>query len=257
MRAEKVLFGYRQVTPEEKKRLVREQFDSVAATYDLADAVLSAGLDELWRRKGVALLGLQKGDVVLDLCGGTGDLARLAVKETSPNGHVIIYDFNRTMMAAGRVKFNGAPGRSSVAFLQGDAESIALADRSVGAITLGFGLRNFVHPEAGLAEMHRVLEPGGRILILEFSLPPRKFEKVLYDFYSFRVMPLVARLICGTDGPFRYLAESIRVFPPPDEIAAMIEEAGFVDVAFRRLTGGVAVIYTARKKMDEQRDEPS
>jgi demethylmenaquinone methyltransferase/2-methoxy-6-polyprenyl-1,4-benzoquinol methylase len=248
MRAEKVPFGYRQVTPEEKKRLVREQFNPIAATYDRADAVLSAGLDERWRRTGIVFLGLESGDVVLDLCGGTGDLAALAVKKTGPDGRVIVYDFNRPMMAAGQAKFDGEAGRRSVFFLQGDAECIALADRTVGAITLGFGLRNFVRPETGLKEMHRVLQPGGKILILEFSLPARKWQKKLYDFYSFRIMPLVARLICGTDSPFRYLAESIRVFPPPDEVAAMIEEAGFSDVDFRWLTGGVAVIYTARKK---------
>jgi demethylmenaquinone methyltransferase/2-methoxy-6-polyprenyl-1,4-benzoquinol methylase len=231
----------------EKKKLVGEQFDSIAGTYDLADAILSAGLDARWRKKGIDLLGLKAGGRVLDLCGGTGDFALLAAAGTGRPGRVIIYDFNRRMMEAGSRKIGRSPQGRRILCIQGDAESISFADHSFEAVTLGFGLRNFVHPELGLKEIHRVLKPGGGLLVLEFSLPERRGLNSLYHFYSFRVMPLVARLVSGTAGPYRYLAESIRVFPPPERVAELIARAGFDDVRLKRLTQGLATLYTARK----------
>jgi demethylmenaquinone methyltransferase/2-methoxy-6-polyprenyl-1,4-benzoquinol methylase len=247
MTPERVPFGYREVSPEEKKRLVREQFDPIAPTYDLADAVLSAGLDERWRKKGIGLLRLREGNHVLDLCGGTGDFARLTAVRTGEQGRVVIYDFNRRMMEAGRRRINRSPRGRNIVCIQGDGEAISFADESFEAVTLGFGLRNFVHPELALREIHRVLRTGGRLLVLEFSLPARRGMRYLYDFYSFRVMPLVARIVSGTAGPYRYLAESIRVFPPPEEVAELISRAGFQEVRFQRLSQGLATLYTARK----------
>lgn len=243
---EQVPFGYRKVDPEEKKRLVSRQFDPIARTYDLADAVLSAGLDSRWRRRAIRLLELRPGDRVLDVCGGTGDLAFLALRDTRPDGLTVVYDFNRPMMDVGRERAarRGSDGRSR--FVQGDAEALSFPAGSFDAVTIGFGLRNLVRPEAGLAEMRRVLRPGGRLMILEFSVPTAAWARRLYGFYSFRLMPLLARLITGTAGPFRYLAESIRVFPPPEEVAAAVARAGFADVSLKRLTGGIAVIYLAR-----------
>jgi demethylmenaquinone methyltransferase/2-methoxy-6-polyprenyl-1,4-benzoquinol methylase len=247
MVTDRVSFGYRKVSPEEKKRLVREQFDPIAATYDLADAVLSAGLDARWRKKGIRLLGLQEGDRVLDLCGGTGDFALLAAARTGLHGRAVVYDFNRRMMAAGFRKIKRSPRGYNVLCIQGDAESIAFSGESFEAVTLGFGLRNFVRPELGLREIHRVLKTGGRLLILEFSLPLRRGLISLYHFYSFRIMPLVARIVSGTAGPYRYLAESIRVFPPPEKVAELIRQAGFEEVRFERVSQGLATLYTARK----------
>jgi len=244
---DRVPFGYREVSPEEKRKLVREQFDPIAASYDRADTVLSAGLDSRWRKKGIRLLGLIEGDRVLDLCGGTGDFALLAAALVGTPGRAVVYDFNRRMMDAGRGKFRRSPRGHRIVCIQGDAESISFSEESFDAVTLGFGLRNFVRPEVGLKEIHRVLKTGGGLLILEFSLPSQRGLRSLYHFYSFRVMPLVARLICGTAGPFRYLAESIRVFPPPEKIAEVIRRTGFVDVRFESLSRGLATLYTARK----------
>lgn len=247
MPADRVSFGYRDVSPEEKRQLVSRQFDAVAGTYDLADTILSAGQDARWRRTAIRLLGLKGGETVLDLCGGTGALAVLADRKAGSGGRIIICDFNRAMMEAGRARIARSPAGKRIMYLQGEAENLALAGGSVDVVTLGFGLRNFVDPAAGLTEMQRVLKPGGRILILEFSVPRRRWTRSLYHIYSFAVMPFVGRLLCGTDRPYRYLAESIRVFPAPDEVAAMIGRAGFVDVRYRRLTGGIAVVYEARK----------
>jgi demethylmenaquinone methyltransferase/2-methoxy-6-polyprenyl-1,4-benzoquinol methylase len=199
MTPDRVSFGFREVSPEEKRRLVRAQFDPIATTYDLADSVLSAGLDARWRRKGIRLLGLQAGERVLDLCGGTGDFALLTAERIGDRGRAIIYDFNPRMIAAGRRKIRRSPHGRIIRCTQGDAESISFSDESFDTVTLGFGLRNFVHVDLGLKEIHRVLKPAGRIVILEFSLPARRFLRVLYHFYSFRVMPFAARIICGTD----------------------------------------------------------
>jgi demethylmenaquinone methyltransferase / 2-methoxy-6-polyprenyl-1,4-benzoquinol methylase len=247
MTTDKVAFGYREVSPEEKRRLVSEQFDLVASTYDRADTVLSAGLDARWRKKGVRLLELKSGDRVLDLCGGTGGFALLAASRTGPPGRTFVYDFNRKMMEAGRGRIKRSPRGENIICVQGDAEFLAFSEEAFEAVTLGFGLRNFVHPEMGLREICRVLKTGGRLLILEFSLPLRRGLVSLYHFYSFRIMPLIARIVSGTAGPYRYLAESIRVFPPPEEVAELIRRAGFEDVRFERVSQGLATLYTARK----------
>jgi demethylmenaquinone methyltransferase/2-methoxy-6-polyprenyl-1,4-benzoquinol methylase len=243
----KVSFGYREVTPEEKKGLVHEQFDPIASTYDLADAIMSAGLDSRWRKKGISLLRLKGGGLVLDVCGGTGDFALLAAGHAAGNVRAIIYDFNRAMIEAGKSKVQRSPQRRNISTIQGDAENISFRDAAFDAITVGFGVRNFARLEEGLKEMHRVLKTGGKLLILEFSLPVRAWQKSLYHFYSFKIMPLLAKMICGTAGPFKYLAESIRVFPSPDQMAGLLRSVGFSEVGIRRLTGGLAVLYLAMK----------
>ncbi len=270
MTSDKVPFGYRQVTSAEKKRLVREQFDPIAPTYDLADTLLSFGRDSRWRKTAIDLLGLEPGGLVLDACGGTAVLARLAARRVGPAGRVVVYDFNRPMMDAGLKKIRSDSGtaadsdsgsvsamaaaaadaetdRGRILFVQGDAEQLSFLDATFDAVTIGFGLRNLVHPERGLAEFLRVLKPGGKLMVLEFSLPVNPVFRRLYHFYSFRWMPFVAKILWGTGGPFRYLAESIRVYPGPEEIAALMSRAGFGNVRYRRLTNGIAVVHLAAK----------
>jgi demethylmenaquinone methyltransferase/2-methoxy-6-polyprenyl-1,4-benzoquinol methylase len=247
---EKVSFGYRTVGAEEKKQLVHDQFTPIAETYDRADALLSLGLHFLWKRATVRRLGLGPGERVLDVCGGTADLALLAAKRVRVSGRAVVCDFNRPMLEAGRVKSGHAQNGGIVTFVQGDAEHLSFPDSSFDAVTVGFGLRNLVDLDRGLREIGRVLKPGGRLAALEFSLPRRRWQRSLYAFYSFRLMLPAARLITGTDGPFRYLAESIRVFDPPEEVAGRLDRAGFIDVAFRPLTLGIAVIYSGRKPQE-------
>ncbi|NTV81745.1 MAG: class I SAM-dependent methyltransferase, partial [Candidatus Aminicenantes bacterium] len=163
------------------------------------------------------------------------------------SGRAIVCDFNRPMMETGRKKSGRARSGGIIAFVQGDAERLAFPDASFDAATVGFGLRNLVDLDRGLDEIFRVLRPGGRLSALEFSLPRRRWQRSLYAFYSFRIMLPAARVITGTDGPFRYLAESIRVFDPPEEVASRIGRAGFTDVAVRPLSLGIASIYSGRK----------
>jgi len=247
-RSEEVSFGYTRVGAPEKKRLVSGQFDAIARRYDLADAILSFGLHLYWKRWGIDRLALKDGDLVLDVCGGTGDLALLAGARVAPLGRAFVYDFNGPMMCAGRAKAERSRFAGNVLFVEGDAEEMSFPDAVFDAITVGFGIRNLVHLDRGLSEMHRVLKPGGRLMILEFSLPVHAWFRRLYDFYSFRMMPLGARIICGAAGPHRYLAESIRVFDSPERVVERLENAGFSDVRLRRLTDGISVVYLARKR---------
>ncbi len=250
MPEDKVRFGYRTVGAAEKKRLVHDQFTPIATTYDRADAVLSLGLHFLWKRATIRRLGLHPGERLLDVCGGTADLALRAARRLGPAGRAVVCDFNGPMMRSGRDKSVRARNGEIVAFVQGDAEGLPFPDASFDAVTVGFGLRNLVDLERGLGEMARVLKPGGRFAALEFSLPRRRWQRALYAFYSFRLMLPAARLISGTDGPYRYLAESIRVFDPPAELAGRLARAGFGDVVLRPVSLGIATIYAAQKPQE-------
>ncbi len=240
-------FGYQPVAPAEKERLVHRHFDTVSARYDFMNTLLSCGLHLLWKRTAVRLLGLEPGNIVLDVCGGTADLAILAAKATGPAGRVVVYDINRAMMAAGRPKVARAGLTSRLAFLQGDAERLSCPDACFDAAMVGFGIRNLTHPEAGFREMHRVLKPGGKLMCLEFSQPITSWFRRLYDIYSFYLMPLLGRVFVGSWQAYTYLPESIRMFAHPEEVSATLEGLGFTRVRYRRLTNGIAVIHLAVK----------
>lgn len=242
-----VSFGYRTVDAADKKRLVQDQFTPIAATYDRADAVLSLGLHFRWKRATVKRLGLKRGDRVLDVCGGTADLALLAAPRIGPDGRAVVIDLNRPMMEVGRAKSRRPKTDGLVAFVQGDAESLPFPDGAFDAVTIGFGLRNLVDLGRGLGEIGRVLKPGGRFAGLEFTLPRRRWQRSLYAFYSYRVMLPLSRFLTGTDGPFRYLVESIRVFAAAGDIPGGLARAGLSEITVRPLSLGLATIYGGRK----------
>ncbi len=241
-------FGFRKVPAGEKGGYVLRHFNSIAAKYDFMNSVLSFGLHYLWKRWAVDLLRLKAGETVLDVCGGTGDLSLLAAKAVGPNGRVFLYDINQAMMEGGRLKIARASLSSRIRCVQGDAETISSLPRRFDAAMVGFGIRNLTRMEVGLAEMHRVLKPGGKFMCLEFSLPASAWFGRLYDFYSFHFMPWTGKLLAGTRQAYLYLPESIRKFPPPDEFVRLLRKTGFRGTAYRRVTNGIAVIYTARKE---------
>jgi demethylmenaquinone methyltransferase/2-methoxy-6-polyprenyl-1,4-benzoquinol methylase len=243
----RAFFGYEQIAAREKSDRVRRHFDSVAHVYDFMNSLLSFGIHHAWKRESVRMLGLRPGERVLDVCGGTGDLAILAARRVGPRGRVAIYDINRAMIEAGLPKVRGGPFAGCIRHVQGFAERIACPDGAFDAAMVGFGIRNVTRMRLGFAEMHRVLRPGGRLLCLEFSRPVWPVFRRLYDFYSFHVMPFLGDLIAGSRKAYTHLPESIRMFPLPDELAAMLRAVGFSSVTYRRFTNGIAVAHLAVK----------
>ena len=240
-------FGYRQVHAAEKEQLVHRHFDTVARKYDLMNTLLSFGLHHLWKRAAVRMMGLKPGDRVLDVCGGTADLALRAARVIGDTGRVIVYDINWAMMAAGWPKLAGSPLAPRIGYIQGDAERLSCPDACFDAAMVGFGIRNLTRPQAGFQEMFRVLKPGGTMMCLEFSRPKTAWFRTLYDFYSFYVMPAVGKIMVGSWDAYTYLPESIRMFSQPEELSAVLTAIGFTRVRYRRLTDGIAVIYLGVK----------
>jgi demethylmenaquinone methyltransferase / 2-methoxy-6-polyprenyl-1,4-benzoquinol methylase len=242
-----VSFGFRKVSEAEKRKLVDKHFDSIATKYDWMNTVLSFGLHYLWKRIAVRMSGIKANDIVLDVCGGTADLALLAANLVGNTGHVVVYDINRAMMRIGQAKVAASHLAERVRFVQGDAERISFPDGSFDVVMVGFGIRNFVHLQEGLSQMHRVLKKGGTFTCLEFSRPGPAWFRALYNFYSFVIMPLAGRVLAGTREAYTYLPESIRLFPLPDELSTMLRNMGFSAVTYKRLTNGIAVVHRAEK----------
>jgi demethylmenaquinone methyltransferase/2-methoxy-6-polyprenyl-1,4-benzoquinol methylase len=190
---------------------------------------------------------LSPGHQILDVCGGTGDLAILAARAVGPGGRVVIYDINRAMIQAGMHKVINTDIEDRLGYIQGNAESISFADRHFDSAMVGFGIRNVTHMKKGFEEMYRVLKPGGKLMCLEFSKPTWPVFRWLYDFYSFYIMPFLGQLIAGNRRAYAHLSESIRMFPLPDELAELLEHIGFSKVSYRSLTNGIAVIHLAIK----------
>jgi demethylmenaquinone methyltransferase / 2-methoxy-6-polyprenyl-1,4-benzoquinol methylase len=240
-------FGYRQVSEGEKGRLVHQHFDTVARRYDLVNSLLSFGMHHLWKRAAVRLMQLKPGDRVLDVCGGTADLALRAARDLGSSGRVFVYDINWAMMAAGWPKVRKSALASRIGYIQGDAEHLSCANASFDAAMVGFGIRNLTRPEAGFEEMFRILKPGGTLMCLEFSKPKTPWFRWLYDFYSFYIMPAVGKIVVGSWEAYTYLPESIRMFSQPEELTATLKNLGFTRLRYRRLTNGIAVIYLGVK----------
>jgi len=241
-------FGFQRVRAADKAEKVLAHFNSVARNYDFMNTLLSLGIHHFWKRVAVRMMQLDPGNRVLDVCGGTGDLALLAARRIGRSGRVIIFDINRTMIQAGLHKVVNADFKPRIQYVQGDAENISFPGNHFDAAMVGFGIRNVTHPRRGFAEMHRVLKPGGTMMCLEFSKPTSPLIRFLYDIYSFRIMPLLGQLFAGSSQPYSHLPESIRMWPLPDELAEILKAVGFEHVSHRRLTNGIAVIHLAVKQ---------
>ena len=233
-------FGYRTVSEEEKARHVAGVFDSVAGRYDLMNDLMSAGLHRLWKHFTVGQSLARPGDRVLDVAGGTGDLARLFAQRVGPEGEVVLTDINGSMLAVGRDRMLDAGLRVPAA--QCDAEHLPFPDGHFDCVSVAFGLRNMTHKDAALTEMSRVLKPGGRLLVLEFSQVWKPLQP-LYDAYSFGVLPLLGRLVTGDSASYRYLAESIRMHPGQEELRQMMERVGLERVEYFNLSAGVVALH--------------
>ncbi len=237
-------FGYQKVPEDEKARKVAGVFDSVATRYDLMNDLMSAGLHRVWKRFMVEASGVRAGERVLDVAGGTGDVARLFTSRVGPGGTVILTDINAGMLAIGRDRLLDAGVIAPV--LQCDAERLPFATASFDCVSVAFGLRNMTHKDAALADMKRVLRPGGRLLVLEFSKVWKPLAP-LYDAYSFRLLPRLGELVAKDADSYRYLAESIRVHPDQDTLKQMMEQAGFERVEFFNLAAGVVALHRGYK----------
>jgi demethylmenaquinone methyltransferase/2-methoxy-6-polyprenyl-1,4-benzoquinol methylase len=238
----KVDFGYEKVAAEEKAGRVRGVFDSVASKYDLMNDLMSGGMHRLWKRFTLGQTGLRPGQRALDVAGGTGDLALGMARQVGPTGRVVLSDINWEMLSRGRDRLLDEGLATSVSAVQANAEKLPFADASFDCVTIGFGLRNVTDKPAALASMRRVLKPGGRLLVLEFSHPVAGL-KPFYDLYSFSVLPALGKLVAGDAASYRYLAESIRMFPDQPTLAGMMREAGLEDCRHHNLSGGIVALH--------------
>ena len=235
-------FGYQTVATEEKADLVRGVFDSVASRYDIMNDLMSGGLHRLWKRYTIDQSGVRSGDVVLDLAGGTGDLARAFAKKVGAEGHVVLADINAAMLRQGRGRLVDAGIAGNVSLAQVDAQQLPFGDRTFDCITMAFGLRNVTDTDAALRSMYSTLKPGGKAMILEFSEPSQAI-KPAYDLYSFKVLPLLGKLVASDEDSYQYLAESIRVHPDQETLKSMMEEAGFERCRYHNLAAGIVALH--------------
>jgi len=237
-------FGYQSVDEADKARHVRSVFDSVAPKYDLMNDLMSGGLHRAWKAFTVLVADVQEGDAVLDIAGGTGDLAMAFAKKVGKSGQVVHTDINEAMLRTGRERLLDAG--VSLPTVVCDAEQLPFPDNHFAVVSVAFGLRNMTHKEAALAEMRRVLRPGGKLLVLEFSKVAPPLQKV-YDWYSFKVLPRLGQWVAGDDASYRYLAESIRMHPDQQTLKTMMHKGGFGHVDYHNLTGGLVALHVGMK----------
>ena len=239
---EKTHFGYQTVDSAEKVLRVNQVFDSVADRYDMMNDLMSFGVHRLWKNFAIQLSGVRRGDQVLDLAGGTGDLTSKLAQRVGSTGHVVLSDINASMLDTGRRRLVDEGLISNIRYVLADAESLPFADGSFNVLTMAFGLRNVTRKERALAEMYRVLKPGGRAIILEFS-QVMPCIKPLYDVYSFNVLPLMGRLVVNDPDSYRYLAESIRMHPDQETLLSMLQTAGLERCEYFNLSGGIVAVH--------------
>ena len=240
-------FGFQDVPESQKADKVAEVFHSVAAKYDLMNDVLSGGLHRLWKRFTIELSGVRPGNRVLDIAGGTGDLTRKFSSLVGPSGEVVLADINDSMLKVGRDRLLDKGVAGNVQFVQADAEALPFPDNHFDVVTIAFGLRNVTRKENALRSMLRVLKPGGRLLVLEFSKPGNPLLAKAYDTYSFSFMPLAGKLITNDADSYRYLAESIRMHPDQETLKAMMVDAGFDRVTYHNMTSGIVALHRGIK----------
>ena len=245
-------FGFRDVPVGDKQKLVGQVFSSVAGNYDLMNDLMSLGIHRIWKRYFVATAQVKAGDRVLDLAGGTGDIAallkdRVGEKGAASDGSVVLGDINAAMLKVGRDRMTDRGNVRGFEYVQCNAERLPFPDASFDLVTIAFGLRNVTDKQAALAEMHRVLKVGGQARVLEFSQVSADWFRPIYDFHSFHILPRLGRLFAGDADSYQYLAESIRRHPPQQELKAMMESAGFARVGYRNLSAGIVAIHTGYK----------
>ncbi len=240
-------FGFKQVAKDNKASMVAEVFHSVAAKYDVMNDLMSMGIHRLWKRFTIDCSGVRKGHKVLDLAGGTGDLTAKFSRLVGDSGQVVLADINNAMLSVGRNKLRDRGIVNNVEYVQANAEALPFPDNTFDVITIAFGLRNVTDKDKALASMYRVLKPGGRLLVLEFSKPQNEMLTKAYDLYSFHVLPKMGKLVANDSESYQYLAESIRMHPDQQTLKEMMENAQFEQVTYHNLTGGVVALHRGFK----------
>ncbi|RZA27479.1 MAG: bifunctional demethylmenaquinone methyltransferase/2-methoxy-6-polyprenyl-1,4-benzoquinol methylase UbiE [Lysobacteraceae bacterium] len=241
-------FGFKDVAAKDKQKLVGEVFSSVAGNYDLMNDLMSLGIHRVWKRYFVATSQVKRGDRVLDLAGGTGDIAALLKDRVGDEGEIVLGDINAGMLGVGRDRMTNRGLVSGLDYVQCNAEALPFPDNSFDLVTIAFGLRNVTDKDAGLREMFRVLKVGGQARVLEFSEVTVDWFKPVYDFHSFQILPRLGKLFARGDADsYQYLAESIRKHPPQDELRTMMGEAGFERCSYKNLSAGIVAVHTGYK----------
>ena len=240
-------FGFKDVDPDAKAGMVADVFHSVAARYDLMNDLMSGGIHRIWKRFTIELSGVRKGHAVLDIAGGTGDLAARFAQLVGTEGRVVLADINDSMLHVGRDKLLDEGRLGNIEFVQADAQYLPFPDNSFDCITIAFGLRNVTDKDLALRSMLRILKPGGRLLVLEFSKPGNPLLNKAYDAYSFNVLPVIGRLVAKDSDSYQYLAESIRMHPDQNTLKDMMEDAGFSRCEYHNMTGGIVALHKGIK----------